>query len=237
MVLAPEHPLLARLTTPEQQAAVEQYQALAATKSELERAELQKDKTGIFTGAHAINPVNGARIPIWVADYVLYGYGTGAIMAVPAQDQRDWEFAQQHALPIVRTVQPPDGFDGAAFTGDGPCINSGFLDGLGLAAAKDRMIGWLEAEGCGQRCVNYKLRDWLFSRQRYWGEPFPLVFVDGEPVAVADAALPVTLPVLEEFKPTGRPEGPLITATDWLRTEHDGRPAQRETNTMPQWAG
>jgi leucyl-tRNA synthetase len=237
MVLAPEHPLVDAITTAEQKAAVEAYQAQAITKSELERAELQKEKTGVFTGAFAINPADGRRIPIWIADYVLIGYGTGAIMAVPAQDQRDYEFASQYDLPIIRTVEPPTNFDGEAWVGDGVCINSGFLDGLEVADAKARMIDWLEAEGHGQRCINYKLRDWLFSRQRYWGEPFPLVFVDGDPRAVDDADLPVTLPELEAFEPTGKPEGPLATATDWLATESHGQPATRETNTMPQWAG
>lgn len=237
MVLAPEHPLVADITVASQRAAVETYQAAAATKSELERAELQKDKSGVFTGACAINPANGKQIPIWIADYVLLGYGTGAIMAVPAQDQRDWEFAQQHDLPIIRTVEPPADFDGDAWTGDGPCINSEFLNGLNVVDAKATMIDRLESEGWGERCINFKLRDWLFSRQRYWGEPFPLVFVDDEARAVNDADLPVTLPELEEFKPTGQPEGPLATATDWLATAIDGTPAQRETNTMPQWAG
>jgi leucyl-tRNA synthetase len=237
MVLAPEHALVDAITTKAERKAVETYRALAATKSELERAELQKQKSGVFTGASAINPVNGEKIPIWIADYVLIGYGTGAIMAVPAQDQRDYEFATQYGLPIVRTVQPPDGFDGEAWTGDGICINSGFLDGLEVAEAKESVIAWLEAEGRGQRCVNYKLRDWLFSRQRYWGEPFPLVFVDGKACAVDDDALPVTLPELEAFRPTGRPEGPLATATGWLETQFHGQPARRETNTMPQWAG
>jgi len=237
MVLAPEHALVAELTIASQRSAIDAYREAAARKSELERTELARDKSGVFTGAYAINPVNGARIPIWIADYVLAGYGTGAIMAVPAQDQRDWEFAAKFDLPIIRTVSPPADFDGEAWTGDGPCTNSGFLDGLHVDAAKARMIEWLEGQGYGERRINYKLRDWLFSRQRYWGEPFPLVFVDGEPVAVSDAELPVTLPELDEFKPTGRPEGPLATATAWLETEIDGRKAVRETNTMPQWAG
>jgi leucyl-tRNA synthetase len=237
MVLAPEHPLVDAIVTPEQRAAVKTYRTQALTKSELERAELQKEKTGVFTGASAVNPVNGRTIPIWVADYVLIGYGTGAIMAVPAQDQRDFEFATQYDLPIIRTVQPPDDFEGEAWVGDGTCINSEFLNGLNVAGAKEKILTWLETDGHGKRCVNFKLRDWLFSRQRYWGEPFPLVFVDGKPRAVADDALPVTLPELEAFEPTGRPEGPLATATNWLATEFDGQPATRETNTMPQWAG
>ena len=239
MVLAPEHALVDALTTPERRAEVDAYRAQAARKSELERAELQKEKTGVFTGAHAINPANGERIPIYIADYVLASYGTGAIMAVPAQDERDYEFAVAHGLPIVRTVEPPQGFEGGAYTGDGRIINSGFLDGCTVADAKSKMIDWLEANGKGRRKINYKLRDWLFSRQRYWGEPFPIVFVDGEPKAVPDDALPVTLPELEAFKPSGTPEGPLATAGDWIDTidPETGKPAKRETNTMPQWAG
>ncbi len=239
MVLAPEHELVDLVTTRDRRAAVDAYRAQAATKSELERAELQKDKTGVFTGGHAVNPATAKSIPIWVADYVLAGYGTGAIMAVPAQDQRDWDFATKYVLPIVRTVEPPAGFEGEAYTGEGKSINSGFLDGLGVEAAKARMIEWLEANGHGARRVNYKLRDWLFSRQRYWGEPFPIVFVDGEPRTLPDAALPVTLPELQDFRPSGSPEGPLAAARDWLATVDpaSGRPAVRETNTMPQWAG
>ncbi|HEY5623330.1 MAG TPA: leucine--tRNA ligase, partial [Gammaproteobacteria bacterium] len=239
MVLAPEHELVAELTTEEQRAAVAAYQEEASRKSELERSELQKDKTGIFTGSYAINPVNDERIPIWIADYVLASYGTGAIMAVPGEDQRDWDFARAFDLPVIRTVQPPDDFDGEAYTGEGPAINSGFLDGLGMAEAKRKIIDWLEAEGKGAARINYKLRDWLFSRQRYWGEPFPVLFVDGEPKTVPEDALPVALPDLEEFKPSGSPEGPLATASDWLETTdpETGKPARRETNTMPQWAG
>ncbi len=238
MVLAPEHPLVEALTTAKQRAAVRAYQRQAAAKSELERSELQKAKTGVFTGAVALNPANGKTIPIWVADYVLASYGTGAIMAVPGQDERDWEFAQTYDLPIVRTVQPPADFEGNAYLGDGLAINSGFLDGLDVAAAKARIIAWLEEHGYGTRRINYKLRDWLFSRQRYWGEPFPILFVNGTPELVADADLPVTLPDLEQFKPSGSPEGPLALAADWLETTTaSGQPARRETNTMPQWAG
>jgi leucyl-tRNA synthetase len=202
-------------------------------------AELQKDKTGVFTGGYAINPANRKSIPIWIADYVLAGYGTGAIMAVPAHDQRDWDFATKYALPIIRTVRPPEGFSGEAYTGDGVGINSDFLNGLDVVDAKARMLAWLESNGHGARRVNYKLRDWLFSRQRYWGEPFPIVFVDGDPRALPDAALPVTLPELEDFRPSGSPEGPLAAAREWLQTVDpaSGRPAVRETNTMPQWAG
>jgi leucyl-tRNA synthetase len=239
MVLAPEHELTMRLVTAEQRAAVEAYREQAARKSELERTELQKVKTGVFTGAYAVNPATGTRIPIWIADYVLAGYGTGAIMAVPAQDERDFEFANAHGLPVIRTVQPPPDFEGGAYLGDGPAINSEFLNGLGVEQAKARMIEWLEASGHGERRVNYKLRDWLFSRQRYWGEPFPIIFVDGEPKAVADEELPVLLPELEAFKPSGSPDGPLASAGAWLDAvdRATGKPARRETNTMPQWAG
>ena len=239
MVLAPEHALVAKIATAEQRGAVSAYCQEAARKSEFERAELQKTKTGVFTGAYAINPANQAQIPIWIADYVLASYGTGAIMAVPGEDQRDWDFAAAYDLPIIRTVQPPDSFDGEAYTGDGPAINSGFLDRLPVADAKSKMIAWLEETGQGKSRINYKLRNWLFSRQRYWGEPFPIVFVDGEAKSVADDELPVLLPDVKEFKPSGTPEGPLATAGSWLETtDHaTGRPARRETNTMPQWAG
>jgi leucyl-tRNA synthetase len=239
MVLAPEHELVAKLATAGQRAAVEQYREQATHKSELERTELQKEKTGVFTGAYAVNPATGGRIPIWIADYVLAGYGTGAIMAVPAQDQRDFEFAAAHSLPVIRTVQPPADFDGkSAWLGDGAIVNSGFLNGLDVEQAKRKMIEWLQSQGHGERRVNYKLRDWLFSRQRYWGEPFPIVFADGKAQTVADAELPVLLPELEDFKPSGSPEGPLAKAGAWLdTTTPDGKHARRETNTMPQWAG
>ena len=251
MVLAPEHPLVGEITTPEQAEAVEQYRTLAALKSDLERSELQKEKTGVFTGGHALNPATGQHIPIWIADYVLATYGTGAIMAVPGQDQRDWDFATRYGLPIVRTVQPPPAFDGEAYTGDGPAINSDAsaraipgiadkgidLDGLGVDEAKEKMTAWLESEGVGRATVTYKLRDWLFSRQRYWGEPFPIVFVDGEPHPLPDDALPVTLPSVERYEPTGTGESPLAGIPEWVETTFDGQPAVRETNTMPQWAG
>jgi leucyl-tRNA synthetase len=240
MVLAPEHELVETLTTQEHRAAVDAYRAAAARKSERERTEIQKDKTGVFTGAYALNPATGGKIPIWIADYVLAGYGTGAIMAVPAQDQRDFEFAEKFGLPIIRTVQPPPDFDNkSAWLGDGIAINSGFLNGKNVEQAKAAMIEWLEREGKGERRVNYKLRDWLFSRQRYWGEPFPIVFVDDKPQSVADSALPVLLPDLEDFKPSGSPEGPLAKAGTWLETTDPatGKSARRETNTMPQWAG
>ena len=194
----------------------------------------------MFTGAHAVNPATGTKIPIWIADYVLAGYGTGAIMAVPGGDQRDFEFAQKFGLPVIRTVQPPADFDGqSAWTGDGTVINSGFLNGKSVEQAKAAMIEWLERERKGERRINYKLRDWLFSRQRYWGEPFPIVFVDGKPKTVPDGELPVVLPELAEFKPSGSPEGPLAAAGAWLETVDaaTGKKARRETNTMPQWAG
>jgi leucyl-tRNA synthetase len=244
MVLAPEHALVDQITTPEQRPAVEAYKSEAARKSDLERTELAKTKTGVFTGAYALNPVNGKRIPIWIADYVLASYGTGAIMAVPGQDERDWEFAEVFDLPIVRTVQPPEGWTGKAYLGDGPAINSGFLDGLHVADAKRRMIDWLEEKGLGVRKVNYKLRDWLFSRQRYWGEPFPILHeidAQGKPTGVVEPLsveeLPLRLPELEDYKPSGRPEPPLGKAADWLCVTRNGKRYQRETNTMPQWAG
>jgi leucyl-tRNA synthetase len=244
MVLAPEHPLVEVITTPEQRAAVGAYKEAAARKSDLERTELAKTKTGVFTGAYAINPMNDKPIPVWVADYVLISYGTGAIMAVPGQDERDWEFAEVFGLPIIRTVQPPPGWEGKAYLGDGPAINSGFLNGLGVADAKRRTIEWLEEKGLGVRKVNYKLRDWLFSRQRYWGEPFPILHEldkDGNPTGVVEPLspeeLPLRLPDLADYKPSGRPEPPLGKATDWLYVTRNGKRYKRETNTMPQWAG
>jgi leucyl-tRNA synthetase len=238
MVLAPEHPLVDRITTPERRAEVDAYRAAAVARSERERMADAKDKTGVFTGAYAINPANDRKIPIWIADYVLMGYGTGAIMAVPGQDQRDWEFAEKFGLPIVRTVQPPEAFAGRAYVGEGPAINSDFLNGLGIDDAKERMIGSLEAEGVGHRTVKYKLRDWLFSRQRYWGEPFPIVLnAAGYHFALDESELPLRLPEMADFKPTGTPEPPLSKATDWLAVTRNGATFTRETNTMPQWAG
>lgn len=244
MVLSPEHALVAGITTPEQRAAVQAYQAEAARKSDLERTELAKTKTGVFTGAYAINPVNDQKVPVWIADYVLATYGTGAIMAVPGQDERDWEFAEVFGLPIVRTVQPPANWEGKAYLGEGPAINSAFLNGLNIADAKRKIIDWLEAKGLGARKINYKLRDWLFSRQRYWGEPFPILHeVDeqGNPTGVIEPLradeLPLTLPDLEDFKPSGKPEPPLGKATAWVNVTRDGKRYRRETNTMPQWAG
>ncbi len=240
MVLAPEHELVPKLAAPELRGGIDAYRDAASRKSELERTELQKDKTGVFTGAYAVNPATGGKIPIWIADYVLAGYGTGAIMAVPGGDQRDFEFAAKFSLPVIRTVQPPADFDGAsAWVGDGTVINSGFLNGKNVEQAKAAMIEWLEREGKGERRINYRLRDWLFSRQRYWGEPLPIVFVDGKPQTVRESELPVALPELDDFKPSGSPEGPLAKAGAWLEVTDPatGQRARRETNTMPQWAG
>ncbi|MDE2644685.1 MAG: leucine--tRNA ligase [Bacteroidota bacterium] len=239
MVLAPEHPVVDQISTETQLDQVQNYKELASHKSDLERTELQKEKTGVFTGAYAINPSNEEAIPIWIADYVLYSYGTGAIMAVPGQDERDWAFAAKYDLPIRRTVQPPAGFTGLAYTGDGVAINSDFLNGLQIKEAKARIIDWLEEHNVGRRKVNYKLRDWLFSRQRYWGEPIPMIFESEKVQALPEDVLPINLPELDEFKPSGTPEGPLALAKDWLMTTNPdtGNLARRETNTMPQWAG
>jgi leucyl-tRNA synthetase len=229
--------------------AVEAYRNFAATKTDLERQAEGREKTGIFIGAYAVNPVNDARIPIFIADYVLAGYGTGAIMAVPGQDQRDWDFAEEFDLPIVRTVQPPADFDGAAYLGDGPAINSGFLDGLDVENAKRKITEWLEETGNGAGALTYKLRDWLFSRQRYWGEPFPIVYDEtGLPVALPESMLPVELPEMSDFQPRivaddeeTLPEPPLARAAQWVTVAADLgdglKTYVRETNTMPQWAG
>ena len=244
MVLSPEHRLVAGITTPAQAAAVKQYQEFAATKSDLERTELAKDKTGVWTGAFALNPVTGGQIPIWIADYVLASYGTGAIMAVPAHDERDFEFAQKFGLPVVQVVQPPDAkTDWQGFCDEGTAVNSSnaelALDGLPTAEAKRQITVWLESKGLGQKTVNFKLRDWLFSRQRYWGEPFPILWrkdADGNLYheALPETALPLMPPTLEDYKPTADGQPPLARAQDWLHLP-DG--AVRETNTMPQWAG
>lgn len=234
MVLSPEHPLVAEITTAEQKSAVEAYQKSVSSKSDLERTELAKEKTGVFTGAFAINPVNNEQIPIWIADYVLMGYGTGAIMAVPAHDERDFEFAKKFDLPITQVVQPPEGKDWQGYTDDGIALNSGFLDGLPTSDAKKKITTWLEQNGLGKGTVNFKLRDWLFSRQRYWGEPFPIVWEDGRHRSIPESELPLMPPTLEDFKPTGTPEPPLSKATDWVKYSET---ATRELNTMPQWAG
>ncbi|MDQ4037753.1 MAG: class I tRNA ligase family protein, partial [Actinomycetota bacterium] len=273
VVLAPEHPLVEQLTAtdwPDWIAeswrgngggpleAVAAYQRQASRRSEFERQSDQRVKSGVFLGTYATNPATGQEIPIFIADYVLTGYGTGAIMAVPGQDERDWEFAEAYDLPIIRTVQPPDGFEGKAYTGEGPAINSANdsldLNGMGVAQAKAAIIAWLVESGHGRAQTTYRLRDWLFSRQRYWGEPFPIVYpVDGEdvgrPIAVPDVALPVLLPDVEDYSPrtfpdddvTSEPEAPLARAREWLTVELDlgdgPKTYRRETNTMPNWAG
>lgn len=234
MVLAPEHPLVQQIATEAQKPAIDAYLKACATKSDLERGELNKDKSGVPTGAFAINPVNGEKIPVWIADYVMMGYGTGAIMAVPAHDERDFEFATKFELPIIQVVQPKGEGAWQGFTGNGTAINSGFLDGLKTHEAKQTMITWLEENNKGQAQTNYKLRDWLFSRQRYWGEPFPILWKDGLHHALPENELPLLQPEMEDFKPTGSPEGPLAKATEWIN--YNGE-TKRETNTMPQWAG
>jgi len=234
MVLSPEHPLVNAITTPEQQEDVEAYCRMVASKSDMERTALAKVKTGVATGGHAINPVNGERIPVWIADYVLISYGTGAIMAVPAHDDRDHEFATQFSLPIREVVQAPEGNTEKCFTGDGISINSPLMEGLPTSEAKRKITAWLEERGLGRKTINYKLRDWLFARQRYWGEPFPIIWRGGKHEALPESEMPVIPPPLEDYKPTGTPEPPLSKAVDWVRYSED---AERETNTMPQWAG
>ncbi|HBI2244266.1 TPA: leucine--tRNA ligase, partial [Listeria monocytogenes] len=237
-VFAPEHELIEKITTPEQKEAVESYKKQVELKSELERTDLAKDKTGVFTGAYAINPINGEEVPIWIADYVLIQYGTGAIMAVPAHDERDFEFAQQFGLNIRPVLEGGD-VTKEAFTGDGPHINSDFLNGLAKAEAITAAIDWLEKEGIGSRKITYRLRDWLFSRQRYWGEPIPVIhWEDGETTLVPEEELPLLLPKATEIKPSGTGESPLANLHDWVNvTDENGRKGRRETNTMPQWAG
>ncbi|TCW61522.1 leucine--tRNA ligase [Treponema sp. J25] len=248
MVLAPEHPLVEKITTPEQRKAVQAYIEEAAKKSDLERTDLAKEKTGVFTGAYAINPVNGKKIPIWIADYVLISYGTGAIMAVPAHDERDWDFAKVFGLPIIQVVSPTPPEPGedysktpsVCFTEEGYAVNSGEFTGLPTAEFKKKIVSWLEAKGLGRRAVNYKLRDWIFSRQRYWGEPIPIVHCQNcGIVPLPEDQLPLTLPEVQSYAPTGTGESPLAAITDWVNTTcpRCGGPAKRETNTMPQWAG
>jgi leucyl-tRNA synthetase len=234
MVLAPEHSLIDLIVSEEQWPAVREYRERAARKSDLERTELAKEKTGVFTGAYAINPVNNERIPIWVADYVLPGYGTGAIMGVPAHDERDLEFARKFDLPIREVVQPPGDQDPVGFVGEGIATNSPVINGLPSREAIHKITEWLEQRGLGKGAINYKLRDWLFSRQRYWGEPFPIVWEEGQHRAVDEKELPVAPPPLEDYKPTGTGEPPLARAKEWVRYSDK---AVRETNTMPQWAG
>ncbi len=248
MVLAPEHPLVDGITTAGQRRQVRAYVEQSKNKSDLERTDLAKEKTGVFTGGYAINPVNGAKIPVWISDYILISYGTGAIMAVPAHDERDFAFAKLFRLPIVEVVARnaagrPTGRQAGelaeAFVGEGWAVNSGSFDGLPTAEFKQKITEWLEKKGIGRRAVNYKLRDWVFSRQRYWGEPIPLVHTaDGKTIPVPYEALPVELPEVASYRPTGTGESPLAAIESWVTTKTaDGKPAKRETNTMPQWAG
>ena len=248
MVLSPEHPLVDKLTTPDQKQAVASYIEAAARKSDLERTDLAKEKTGVFSGAYAINPVNDQKIPIWIADYVLISYGTGAIMAVPAHDERDWEFAKAFNLPIILVVcadKPQAGKDyskepAECTSADGYSVNSGEFTGLPTEEAKKRITQWLEEKGIGKRAVNYKLRDWIFSRQRYWGEPIPVVHCEKcGIVPLSEKDLPLKLPQVKSYAPTGTGESPLAGITDWVNTTCPkcGGKAKRETNTMPQWAG
>ncbi len=234
LVLAPEHSLVDLIVTEEQWPAVREYRERTARKSDLERADLSKDKTGVFTGAYAINPANNEKIPIWIADYVLVGYGTGAIGGVPAHDERDLEFAKKFDLPVVVVVQPTGDNAAMGFTGEGIAVNSSIIDGLTSAEAKRKITAWLEERGQGKRAINYKLRDWLFSRQRYWGEPFPIVWEAGSHRSLGENELPLVPPPLEDYKPTGTAEPPLSKAKDWIRYSER---AIRETNVMPQWAG
>ena len=238
-VMSPEHPFVDLITTPEQKEAVRAYQMEAAKKSDLDRTDLNKEKTGVFTGAYAINPVNGREIPIWISDYVLSTYGTGAIMimAVPAHDTRDYEFAKKFHLPIIPVLEGGN-IEAEAYTGDGVHINSDWLNGLGKEEAIAKMIDWLEENKVGQRKIQYKLRDWLFSRQRYWGEPIPIIHMeDGTLRAVSEDNLPLELPATDNYQPSADGESPLANCTDWLNVTIDGMKGKRETNTMPQWAG
>ena len=237
-VFAPEHPLVKAVTPAEHQAEVNAYIEMCASKSDLDRTDMSKEKTGVFTGAYAINPVNDKKIPIWIADYVLLKYGTGAIMAVPAHDQRDYEFARKFDLEIIPLIENQDVSE-EAWAGDGILKNSEFLNGLNVEEAKEKMCDWLEEKGKGKKDINYKLRDWIFSRQRYWGEPFPLYIKDdGEVVPMDESELPLTLPEVDTFLPSETGESPLANITDWINTTlPDGTPVKRDSNTMPQWAG
>ncbi|UYX12268.1 leucine--tRNA ligase [Lactobacillus delbrueckii subsp. indicus] len=237
-VLAPENELVKEITSPEQKEAVDAYVKSIESKSDLERTDLNKDKTGVFTGAYAINPVNGEEVPVWISDYVLATYGTGAVMAVPAHDERDYAFATKFDLPIKEVVEGGD-ISKEAFAGDGVHVNSGFLNGLHNEEAKAKMVDWLTEKGVGEKKVNYKMRDWNFSRQRYWGEPIPVIhWEDGETTLVPEDELPLRLPKESNIKPSGTPESPLANLTDWVNVvDENGRKGKRETNTMPQWAG
>ena len=238
LVLAPEHDLVAKLTTSEQKAAVDAYIDEVAHKSDLERTDLAKDKTGVFTGSYVINPVNGQKVPVWIADYVLASYGTGAIMVVPAHDERDYEFAKKFDLPIIPVIEGGN-IEQEAYTGEGKHINSDFLNGLNKEDAIAKAIAWLEEKGIGAKKVNYRLRDWTFSRQRYWGEPIPVIhWEDGETTLVPEEELPLYLPATYDIKPSGTGESPLANLEDWVNVvDENGRKGKRETNTMPQWAG
>ncbi len=239
MVLAPEHPLVSVVTSAAQKSAVTEYQTQASQKSEISRQDATKEKTGVFTGGFAINPLSGAKVPVWIADYVMMGYGTGAIMAVPAHDERDHEFATKYGLEIIQVVEAPTATDGL-FTGDGKSINSGFITGLPTQAAKEKVIAWAEERKLGKRTIQYKLRDWLFSRQRYWGEPFPILHLDdGTKRPLSLDELPIVLPDVQSYEPSGTGESPLGAITDWVNTvdRSTGRAAKRETDTMPGSAG
>ncbi|MCR8850220.1 leucine--tRNA ligase [Rossellomorea sp. SC111] len=238
-VLAPEHPFVAKITTDEQRSKVNEYIDKIKSKSDLERTDLAKEKTGVFTGAYAINPANGEKMPIWIADYVLMSYGSGAIMAVPAHDERDYEFAKEFDLSIVEVVAGGN-VEKEAYTGDGDHVNSGFLDGLGKEEAIAKAISWLEEKNIGTKKITYRLRDWLFSRQRYWGEPIPVIhWEDGTTTTVPESELPLVLPKTTEIKPSGTGESPLANISEWVNVEdpETGKKGRRETNTMPQWAG
>ena len=236
-VMAPEHKLVEKITTEEQKAEVEAYVKACATKSDLERTELNKDKTGVFTGAYAINPVNNKKIPIWISDYVLATYGTGAIMAVPAHDQRDWEFATKFSLEIIPVLEGGD-ITKEAWTQDGIHINSEFLNGLGKEDAINKMVEWLEERKIGSRKVNYRIREWIFARQRYWGEPIPIVHLeDGNMISLSEDQLPLLLPEVDDYKPSRSGASPLEKVTDWVNVEIDGKKGKRETSTMPGSAG
>ena len=235
-VIAPEHPLVEKITTKEQKDKVDEYIQITATKSDLERTELNKDKTGVFTGCYAINPVNNKKIPIWISDYVLASYGTGCIMAVPAHDERDYEFAKKFDLPIIPVLEGGD-ISKEAFVDDGIHINSDFLNGLNKNDSIEKMINWLEENKVGTRKINYKLREWIFARQRYWGEPIPIVFVDDEDKVIPDSELPLVLPELENYAPSKTGASPLDKATNWVNTTFEGKKARRETSTMPGAAG
>lgn len=238
LVISPEHDLVDQITTPESKAAVEEYKKAVATKSDLERTDLNKDKTEVFTGAYAVNPVNGKKIPVWISDYVLASYGTGAVMAVPAHDGRDYEFAKKFKIDMVPVYEGGNLEDGV-LDSEGGLINSGFLDGMDKQTAIDTMISWLEEHGVGHKKVNYRLRDWVFSRQRYWGEPIPVIhWEDGETTLIPEDELPLRLPAATDIRPSGTGESPLANLDDWVNVvDENGRKGRRETNTMPQWAG